>query len=163
MSVDIRQLSPKAQAQVLRKLQETNRRGAGATSIPGEGKFSRETGSAQSGSKYGNKKVDVDGITFDSKKEMRRWLELDAMAKAGEISDLQRQVSFELIPSQRIDGKVVERSCGYIADFCYRDKGGSLVVEDVKGYRNPNSAGYAKFVIKRKLMLWIHGIRIREV
>ena len=150
MAVDVRQLSPKAQAQVLKKLQESN-------------KFSRETKNARRDSKYGNRKVEVGGITFDSKREARRYLELKAMEAAGEISELRRQVSFELIPSQRIDGKVVERSCDYIADYCYRDKGGSLVVEDVKGYRNPSSAGYAKFVIKRKLMLWIHGIRIVEV
>ena len=150
MAVDVRQLSPKAQAQVLRKLQETYH-------------VSHETKNARSDSKYGNRKVEVGGITFDSKKEMRRWLELDAMAKAGEISDLRRQVSFELIPSQRIDGKVVERSCDYVADFTYYDRDGNFVVEDVKGYRNPSSAGYAKFVIKRKLVLWIHGVRIVEV
>ena len=112
--------------------------------------------------KYNNKKITIDGITYDSKKEYLRHQALLLLEKAELISDLQRQVKFELIPTQRIDGKVVERPISYIADFVYRKDGG-LVVEDVKGYRDPASAGYAKFVIKRKLMLWIHGIRITEV
>lgn len=112
--------------------------------------------------KYNNKKTIVDGITFDSKKEAARYQELKALEAAEQISDLKRQVKFTLIPSQRIDGKVVERECYYIADFEYYENG-QRVVEDVKGYRNPQSAGYAKFVIKRKLMLYIHGIRVREI
>lgn len=114
--------------------------------------------------KYRNKKVTIDGITFDSKKEATRWMELKALESVGEISHLQRQVKYELIPSQRMDGKVVERACYYIADFVYHKLGSNeVVVEDVKGYRNTQSAGYAKFVIKRKLMLQKFGIRIREV
>ena len=130
----------------------------------------------QGGSKYGNKKVEVDGIVFDSKREARRYLELALLEKAGKIRDLKRQVEFELIPTQyetferygkrgqRLkDGqRVVEKKCFYVADFAYWD-GDQRVVEDVKGYRDPNSAGYAKFAIKRKLMLYVHGIRIREV
>ena len=112
--------------------------------------------------KYNNKKVVVNGITYDSKKEYARHCDLMLMERAGLISQLQRQVKYELIPTQRIDGKVVERPISYIADFVYYKDGG-LVVEDVKGYRDPASAGYAKFVIKRKLMLWIHKIRITEV
>lgn len=112
--------------------------------------------------KYNNKKVVVNGITYDSKKEYQRHCDLMLMEKAGLISDLQRQVKYELIPTQRIGGKVVERPISYIADFVYRKDGG-WVVEDVKGYRDPSSAGYAKFVLKRKMMLWIHGIRITEV
>ena len=68
-----------------------------------------------------------------------------------------------LIPAQKIDGKVFERAVKYRADFVYKDKNGETVVEDVKGYRDPSSAGFAKFVLKRKLMLYVHGIRIREV
>lgn len=126
--------------------------------------------------KYGNKKVEIDGIEFDSKKEARRYWELSLLQRAGKISDLQLQREFELIPAQyetyprygktgnRLqDGKrCIEKSCTYKADFCYMQDG-QLVVEDVKGYRDPQSAGYAKFVIKRKLLLWIHGIRIKEV
>lgn len=112
--------------------------------------------------KYGNKKIDVDGILFDSKKEAGRYCELKLMERAGIISDLQLQKEYELIPTQRIDGKVVERACKYKADFAYT-KDGQQVVEDVKGYRDPKSAGYAKFVIKRKLMLHKFGIRIVEI
>ena len=111
----------------------------------------------QGGSKYGNKKVEVDGIVFDSKREARRYLELTLLEKAGEIRNLERQVKFELIPSQRIDGKVVERSCDYVADFTYYDKDGRYVVEDTKGMKTKD------YIIKRKLMLYIHKIRIREV
>ena len=112
--------------------------------------------------KYGNKKVEIDGIEFDSKKEAQRYWELKLLQRAGKITDLQLQKEFELIPAQRIDGKVVERACKYKADFAYM-KDGQQVVEDVKGYRDPASAGYAKFVIKRKLMLHVYGIRVIEV
>lgn len=112
--------------------------------------------------KYGNVKTTVDGIEFDSKKEAARWQKLRQMEKAGEISDLQMQVTYQLIPTQRKPSGGVERQVYYIADFVYI-KDGKTVVEDVKGYRNPQSAGYAKFVIKRKLMLYFHGIEIREV
>ena len=112
--------------------------------------------------KYGNKKIDVDGIQFDSKKEARRYCELKMMQHAGQIEGLELQKEFELIPTQRIDGKVVERACKYKADFTYTQDG-QQVVEDVKGYRDPKSAGYAKFVIKRKLMLHKYGIRIIEI
>ena len=126
--------------------------------------------------KYGNRKVVVDGIEFDSQKEANRYCELKLLQRAGQISDLQLQKEFELIPAQyetyprygktgkRLqDGKrCIEKSCTYKADFAYM-KDGQLVVEDTKGYRDPASAGYAKFVIKRKLLLWRYGIKIIEV
>lgn len=104
------------------------------------------------GAKYGNVRVNICGERFDSKREAARWKELQIMARAGEISDLRRQVRFELIPKQ--DG---ERAVSYVADFVYRDKGGNEIVEDAKGART------REYIIKRKLMLWRHGIRIREV
>lgn len=108
--------------------------------------------------KYGNRKIKVGGEVFDSAREFRRWTELQILLKAKKIANLQRQVSFELIPSQKKDGKVVERACTYIADFCYDDlENGEFIVEDAKGYRTP------EYVIKRKLMLWLKGIRIEEV
>ena len=113
--------------------------------------------------KYGAQKVELDGIQFDSKKEAQRYAELKLLERGKVISNLQRQVKFVLIPTQRIDGKVVEREVSYIADFVYNDEQGSVVVEDVKGYRDPSSSGYAKFVIKRKLMLYLRGIRVNEV
>ena len=107
----------------------------------------------------------IDGITFDSKKEANRYFELKMLEKAGVIADLERQVKFVLIPSQKDKkGKTIERECSYIADFYYFDKQKKKrVCEDVKGYRDPSSAAYAKYVIKRKLMLYINGIRIEEV
>lgn len=120
------------------------------------------------GAKYGNRKVELDGMEFDSKREAKRWTQLRLLEKAGEISDLDRQVEFELIPVQKepdrtgprggiIRGHVIEKRVAYVADFTYRDRNGDLVVEDSKGFRTPD------YVLKRKLMLWIHGIRIKEV
>lgn len=114
--------------------------------------------------KLNNSKVIFQGETFDSKKELYRYLELRQLEKEGKISNLERQVKYELIPKQKLDGFVVERACNYIADFVYLDKSNlAIVVEDVKGYRDPNSATYAKYVIKRKLMLHKYGIQIKEV
>lgn len=127
-------------------------------------------------SKYNSKKITVDGITFDSITEAQRYRELALLEKAGQIESLELQTVFELIPAQyeyyarygkkgqRLkDGKrCIEKSCVYKADFTYLENG-ELVVEDTKGYRDPSSAGYAKFVIKRKLMLYIHGIKIKEI
>lgn len=127
--------------------------------------------------KYQNKKITVEGKTFDSIKEYRRFCQLEIMEKAGEISDLKCQVKFVLIPAQREEtgevytkgknkgqpklGKVIEKECAYIADFTYKQDG-KLVVEDVKGYRDAKSAGYAKFIIKRKMMLYFYNIRVQE-
>lgn len=102
-------------------------------------------------SKYKNSKVVVDGEKFDSKRECQRWHELRLQEKAGVIRDLRRQVKYELIPKND-----TERAVNYIADFEYiRDN--KLVVEDAKGIKTP------EYIIKRKLMLWIHGIKIVEV
>lgn len=103
--------------------------------------------------KYGAKKITdpVTGEKFDSKKEYYRWCELRLLQRAGKIADLQRQVKYELIPKQ--DG---ERACTYVADFVYKDADGNSVVEDTKGVRTD------AYRIKRKLMLWVHGIRIKE-
>ena len=110
-------------------------------------------------------KTNIDGLKFDSKSEAKRYTELKMLQAAGEISDLKTQVKFVLIPSQKgEDGKVIEKECSYIADFVYYDnRANKTIVEDVKGYVNPASSTYAKFVIKRKLMLYIHGIRVTEV
>ena len=74
--------------------------------------------------KYHAKKITVDGETFDSKKELNRYRELQLLEKSGKIWDLCRQVKFELIPAQYKDGKCVERACTYIADFVYKEKDG---------------------------------------
>lgn len=117
--------------------------------------------------KYGNKKTTVDGITFDSQKEAKRYKELSLMERAGMIRDLQRQVKYVLIPAQREPdtigkkggvhkGKLIERECTYVADFVYIENG-QTVVEDAKGVQT------TEYVIKRKMMLYFHGIRIKEV
>ena len=122
--------------------------------------------------KYNAKKVSVDGIEFDSKKEARRYQELLLLQKAGEIYMLERQKVYELLPAQRepdtvgrrggiINGKLLERAVEYVADFVYTDKNGKTVVEDVKGFRE--GGAYAVFVLKRKLMLYRYGIKIIEV
>lgn len=110
--------------------------------------------------KYKSKKAMVNGILFDSKKEASRYIYLNQQEKAGLISDLELQKKFVLIPKQTDGKKTVERECAYYADFVYI-KDGETVVEDVKGYRNGQA--YALFTIKRKLMLYVHGIRVKEV
>lgn len=102
-------------------------------------------------SKYHATRTIVDSITFDSKREAARYAELKLMQRAGLISDLRRQVKYELIPKQQ-----GERAVSYIADFVYTEDG-KTVVEDVKGVRTP------VYKIKKKLMLWRHGVKIREV
>lgn len=107
-------------------------------------------------SKYRNKKVYWNDNTYDSKKEARRHAELLLLQSAGQITDLETQVKFELLPSQRIDGKVVERPVAYVADFVYKQDG-KTVVEDTKGFRTKD------YILKRKMMLFFHGIRITEI
>lgn len=119
--------------------------------------------------KYNAKKVMVDGEEFDSKREARRWMELRLLEKAGEISDLKRQVRFTLIPAQyepdittktglKKRGRIIERKCEYVADFAYiQSETGKYIVEDAKGMRTD------VYILKRKLMLLMYGIRIKEV
>ena len=118
--------------------------------------------------KYYNRKVrTVDGFIHDSKREARRWNELLLLQHAGLIKDLKRQVKFVLIPAQHEEstigkrggikkGKLIERECSYIADFTYNENG-NLIVEDVKGLRTKD------YIIKRKLLLWVHNIKVKEV
>ena len=107
-------------------------------------------------SKYHSRKVTLDGIVFDSVRESRRYKELKLLEKAGKILDLKRQVKYQLIPEQKVNGKTVERAVTYVADFTYW-QGNQFVVEDTKGFKTKD------YIIKRKLMLWIHGIRIKEI
>lgn len=111
-------------------------------------------------SKYGNRKTVVDGIAFDSAREARRYEELRILERCGCITDLRRQVEYELIPNQyEVNGKkkrLIERRVKYVADFVYEENG-ETVVEDVKGVRTK------EYVLKRKWMLYRFGIRIREV
>lgn len=118
----------------------------------------KKTPEGNDSGKFKNQKVTIDGHKFDSKAEARRYEELKTLAQTQKIVDLRLQVRFDLIPAQRIDGKCIERACQYLADFTYLEDG-YLVVEDVK---SPATITLA-YIIKRKLMLQIHGIRIREI
>lgn len=124
-------------------------------------------------SKYYNVKTRaLDGTVFDSLKEARRWDELLLLQRAGKITELQRQVKYELIPAQyetyerygkkgqRLkDGvMLLERKVEYVADFVYTIvETGENIVEDAKGIRTK------EYILKRKLMLAVHSIRIKEV
>ena len=105
-------------------------------------------------SKYHNTKTTLDGITFDSKKEATRYAELKLLSRSGLIQNLRLQVPFELIPKQ-----AGERAVKYIADFVY-DENGETVVEDTKSEITRANPTY---ILKRKLLLWVHGLRIKEV
>lgn len=101
-------------------------------------------------SKYNARRVVTEEGAFDSQREYRRWCELKLLEKVGEISDLKRQVKFELIPKMGRD-----RATYFVADFEYMANG-NRVVEDSKGYRN------RLYLLKRKMMKRVHGIIILE-
>lgn len=121
--------------------------------------------------KYGNHEVVRDGMKFQSTLEAERWRFLLKKQEEGVISDLETQKTFVLIPTQykevrkqlktkvRIDVRVAERDCRYIADFVYK-KGDKVVVEDTKSSATVKKESY---VIKRKLLLYLNGITIRQV
>lgn len=126
----------------------------------------------ESTNKYKAEKCKFNGEKYDSKKELQRHLELKLLERSGEIKELRRQVKFELIPSQKqpdkigkrggiIKGKTIEHGINYVADFTYLDKNNKLVVEDVKGYKI--GGAYNIFVIKRKLMFYFYGIKVKEI
>lgn len=120
-------------------------------------------------SKYGNDRMVIGDEVFDSRREFRRFCELKLLERTGEIQNLRRQVPYELIPAQYAPstvgkrggvkrGKCMERAVVYYADFVYIDGStGGTVVEDVKGCRTE------VYKIKKKLMLYVHGIQIKEV
>lgn len=120
--------------------------------------------------KYLNKRVEIDGIVFDSKKEGKYYLVLKQREEDGEIRDLQMQVPFELVPAvyedevkhlktkDKIVRKMVQRAVRYVADFVYTDvETGKFCVVDTKGFRTK------EYVLKRKMMLAFKGIKIIEV
>lgn len=110
--------------------------------------------------KYRNKVIVNAFGKFDSIKEWKRYIYLLDQQKRLKIKNLRRQVRYEIIPKQ-VDkqGKVIERACHYVADFVY-EREGKTIVEDVK---SAITSPIATFSIKRKLMLYVHGIRINEV
>ena len=109
-------------------------------------------------SKYKNKKVVYKDIKFDSKKEYIRYLVLEDMQRKGEISELQTQVPFVLVPPFELNGKKY-KGTKYIADFVYK-KDGKTIVEDVKPSASFQTDVYK---IKKKLMAYMHKIEIKEV
>lgn len=119
------------------------------------------------GSKYGNQKITIDNITFDSTGEGLRYKELKLLAKTGQITDLQLQKKFIIVPEIREPdtvgprggvkkGKLIQSAAYYIADFVYYDKNGKLVVEDFKGFKTD------LYKLKKKLMKYIYNIDIKE-
>lgn len=125
---------------------------------------SKSADAPRKANKYGAKRVG----THASKKEHNRANTLKMWQRAGVISNLREQVPYELIPAQysecgtdlkgKPDRVCIERACKYIADFVYTDnETGETIVEDTKGVRTK------EYIIKRKLMLFRHGIRIKEI
>ncbi len=123
--------------------------------------------------KYGNKKVTIQGITFDSVKEGYRWLFLQECQRRGVIKDLQRQVEFVLIPDEyeervthlKTKDKVTKHrvftGVRYYADFVYM-KDGKMIVEDVKGSLSSGAIDDV-FIIKKKMMHSLLGIDVRII
>nr|WP_319566253.1 DUF1064 domain-containing protein [uncultured Rhodoferax sp.] len=108
--------------------------------------------------KFGAKKTVVDGIKFDSKAEARRWCTLKLWERAGEISDLMRQVVYPLLPGVKFTGDAKAKpALRYVADFVYKNKDGAVVVEDCKGMVTEGAR------IKRHMMLALKGIEVRFV
>ncbi len=134
------------------KGKETQRGGESPKAAPGPNGEAKKP-------KYRNKKVTVNGETFDSRKEADRYIALRAMEQAGEIAELARQVSFPL----EINGQKI---CKYIADFVYYrrphgpEKGWQCVIEDVKSEHTKKLPVYR---LKKKLMLAIKDVVIQEV
>lgn len=172
MAIDISRLGAAAQKQILQKLREA------------DVKKIVQTEQKKKENKVHAEKTE-DG--YASKKEAKRAAELRLMEQAGQIKNLQEQKRFVLVPAiyRKPDGTLVknydpgknkrdiekaegcklellERNLCYVADFVY-EQDGQTVVEDVKGYKKTNAATYEKYVHKRKLLLHLFGIRVREV
>lgn len=106
--------------------------------------------------KYHNKKVEFDGITFDSIKEKNYYIKLKIMQNSGKISELKLQVPFVLIETFKV-GRKTYKQTKYIADFTYKDEEGKYHVVDTKGFKTK------EYQLKKKLMAWKYGIEIEEV
>jgi hypothetical protein len=107
--------------------------------------------------KYHNKKIIVNGITFDSIKESRRYATLFLLERNGRIRNLRLQVKYELQPKYKINNKTI-RSINYVADFVYYDTiRGCEVIEDTKGFRTE------VYKIKKKMFEYIYKKEIEEI
>lgn len=108
--------------------------------------------------KYKNTKTVIDGQSFDSRAEAKRWRDLCLLEKAGQITSLQRQVVIELLPKVKYsDAKRATPAVRYVSDFCYMTILGERVTEDVKGYRTP------VYRLKRHMLKALHGIEVKEI
>lgn len=123
--------------------------------------------------KYGNSKVEFEGIKFDSKKEMQRFVILKEAEKNGMISNLELQIRFELIPAikeeyiehlktkDKVKTRTLQLPITYTCDFRYI-KNGETIIEDVKA--SPKMASLDKaFLLKEKLFRWKFGFPIKRV
>ena len=153
MAISLSDLSPKAREQIAAKLAVEEAKKIHAEKRAGANKYHAE--------KVETVLEDGTLYTFASRKEAERYEYLLSLQRLGEISDLQLQVPYELIPKQKRSDNRTEKACRYLADFVYKDKDGNTVVEDTKGYKKGQA--YAVFTIKRKLMLKVYGISIMEV
>ena len=108
-------------------------------------------------SKYKNKKTVIDGITFDSKREAERYLDLKTLEKAGVITELELQKKFELQPGFYFKGRR-QRPIYYICDFFYK-QGDEYIIEDVKSPITKNNQVYK---MKKKMMMY-KGYEVKEV
>ena len=103
--------------------------------------------------KYGNKRTVVDGVSFHSKKEADRYIELRMLERIGHIEKLELQPRFKLIVNEKL-------ICTYIADFRYHVPGKKVsgtVIEDVKGHKNP------EYKLKKKLFEALYSQEIVEI
>ena len=116
--------------------------------------------------------IDSEIAVFDSKKEYRRWGTLKEAEQRCAIMNLQRQVPYQLVPAQyeeiliigkrktKTKKKRVEAPVMYKADFQYNLPDGELIVEDVK---SKATRKLPEYIIKRKLMLSVYGIKLKEI
>lgn len=111
--------------------------------------------------KFNAQKIELDGMTFDSKKELKRYIELKAMQQHGEIFELEHHTKFELAPKTKLEGeKRVKPALRYFADFTYYISSGEYIVEDVKSAATRKLASYRN---KKHLMKTVFNIDVREV
>ena len=108
--------------------------------------------------KYFNKKTIIDGITFASKLEAKRYTELKLLEQQGIIKDLKLQPTYDLIPSFKKDNKTYRKST-YKADFSYFDiENNKIVIEDTKGFKTP------VYMLKKKLFEYNYpNLTIKEI
>ena len=111
--------------------------------------------------KFNAQKVELDGMTFDSKKEHKRYIELKAMQQRGEIFELEHHTKFELAPKTKLEGETrAKPALRYFADFTYYNITGEYIVEDVKSAATRKLASYRN---KKHLMKTVFNIDVREV